>query len=146
MSRRALGVGGTFSAGAGFMPFYGRVDQLLDASSHVGELVGPQPVQLGYGRLSGTQVLEWCGVDWAVCSQHAGDGRAALLDDTDPAGTASRRRAKGCAINLALVSLGEASYGGYLLALPNEGKVACLQRLGIGVDRDGSGQVVQRRL
>ena len=60
--------GRTFSAGAGFMPLCGRVDQLLDASSHVGELISPQPVQLVYGRLSGTQVLEWRGVDWAVCS------------------------------------------------------------------------------
>ena len=37
------------SAGAGFIPFCNRVDQLLDASSHVGELISPQPVQLFYG-------------------------------------------------------------------------------------------------
>ena len=58
----------TFSAGAGFMPLCGRVYQLLDASSHVGKLVGLQPVQLVYGRLGGTQVLEWSGIDWVVDS------------------------------------------------------------------------------
>ena len=57
-----------------------------------------------------------------------------------------RRRAKGGAVNFALVSLGEASHGGYLLALRDEGKAACLQGLGIGVGRDGDGQVMHRRL
>ena len=36
--------GMTISAGTGFMPFYSRVDQLLDPPCHVGELVGPQPI------------------------------------------------------------------------------------------------------
>ena len=138
--------GETFSAGAGFMPFCGRVDQLLDASSHVGELISPQPVQLVYGRLSGTQVLERRGVDWAVCSQHAGDGRAALLDEAGSARPAMRRRTEGGAVDFALVSLGEASHGGYLLTLRDEGKAACLQGLGVGVSRDGDGQVMHRRL
>ena len=77
--------GRTLSAGAGFMPFCGRVDQLLDAPRHVGELISPQPVQLFCGRLSGSQILERCGVDRAVCPQHAGDGRAALLDEAGSA-------------------------------------------------------------
>ena len=93
--------------GAGFMPFCGHVDQLLDASSHVGELISPQPVQLVYGRLSGTQVLEWRGIDWAVCSQHVGDSRAVFLDDADAA-----RPSGGGTVDLALVSLGEVSHGG----------------------------------
>ena len=123
--------------GAGFVPLCSRVAQLLDASSHVGELVGPQPVQLVYGRLSGTQVLEWRGVDWAVCSQHAGDGRAALLDEAGSARPARRRRTKGGAVDFALVSLSEASHECYLLALRDEGKARCLQSLGVGVGRDG---------
>ena len=35
--------GRTLGAGAGFMPLCGRVDQLLDAPCHVGELISPQP-------------------------------------------------------------------------------------------------------
>ena len=46
--------GRTFGADTGFMPLCGHVDKLLDASGHVGELISPQPVQLIYGRLSGT--------------------------------------------------------------------------------------------
>ena len=128
------------------MPFYGRVDQLLDVPSHVGELISPQPVQLFCGRLSGTQVLEWRGVDWAVCPQHAGDGRAALLDEAGSARAAMRRRTKGGTVDFALVSLSEASHGGYLLALRDEGEAACLQCLGVGVGRDGDGQVMHHRL
>ena len=134
--------GRTFGAGAGFMPFCGRVDQLLDASIHVGELISPQPVQLVYGRLSGTQVLERRGLDWAVCPQHAGDGRGALLDEAGSARPARRRRTTGGAVDFALVSLSEASHGCYLLALRDEGEAACLQSLGVGVGRDGDGQVV----
>ena len=52
----------------------------------------------------------------------------------------------GGAVDFALVSLGEASHGGYLLALRDEGQAACLQGLGVGVGRDGDGQVVQHRL
>ena len=48
----------TISSGAGFVPFCSRVDQLLDPSCHVGELVGSQPIELLYGRLSGSQILE----------------------------------------------------------------------------------------
>ena len=36
--------GMTISAGAGFVPFCGRVDQLLDLPRHVGELIGSQPI------------------------------------------------------------------------------------------------------
>ena len=36
--------GRTLSASAGFMPLCGRVDQLLDSSCHVRELVGSQPI------------------------------------------------------------------------------------------------------
>ena len=43
---------------------------------------------------SGAQILEGCGVDWAVRSQHAGDGRAALLDKADSARPAVRRGTK----------------------------------------------------
>ena len=46
--------GRTFSTDTGFMPLCGRVDKLLDASGHVGELVGPQSIQLVCGRLGGT--------------------------------------------------------------------------------------------
>ena len=137
--------GRTLSAGAGFMPFCGRIDQLLDAPCHVGELISPQPIQLLCGRLSGSQILERCGVDGAVCPQHAGDGRAALLDEADSARPAGRRRTKSGAVDFALVGLGEASHGGYLLALRDEGEAACLQGLGIGIGRDGDGQVVHRR-
>ena len=50
--------GRALSAGAGFMPFCGCIDQLLDTSCHVGELISPQPVQLFCCRLSGSQILE----------------------------------------------------------------------------------------
>ena len=40
--------GMALSTDAGFVPLRGRVDQLLDASGHVGELVGPYSVQLVY--------------------------------------------------------------------------------------------------
>ena len=73
--------GRTLSAGAGFMPFCGRIDQLLDAPCHVGELISPQPIQLFCCRLSSSQIFERCGVNGAVRPQHAGDGRAALLDE-----------------------------------------------------------------
>ena len=46
-------------------------------------------------------------------------------------------------VDFALVGLCEASHGGYLLALCQEGKAACLQHLSVGVRRDGGGQVVQ---
>ena len=36
--------GMTIGAGAGFVPFCSRVDQLLDLSCHVGELIGSQPI------------------------------------------------------------------------------------------------------
>ena len=39
---------------AGFVPFCSRVDQLLDPSCHVGELIGSQPIELFCGRLSGS--------------------------------------------------------------------------------------------
>ena len=42
--RAVLSARGASSSDIGFMPLYGRVDQLLDASGHVGELVGPQSV------------------------------------------------------------------------------------------------------
>ena len=57
-----------------------------------------------------------------------------------------RRRAKGGAVDFALVSLSEASHGCYLLAFRDEGEAACLQCLGVGVGRDGDEQVVQRCL
>ena len=44
------------------------------------------------------------------------------------------------------MGLGEASHRGYLLALRDEGKTACLQGLGVGVGQDGDGEVVHRRL
>ena len=88
------------------------------------------------------QVLEWRGVDWAVCPQHAGDGRTAFLDEAGSARPARRRRTKGGAVDFALVSLSEASHGCYLLALRDEGEAACLQCLGVGIGRDGGGQVV----
>ena len=121
------------------MPFCGRVDQLLDAPCHVGELISPQPIQLFCGRLSGSQILERCGVDGAVCPQHAGDGRAALLDEAGSARPAMRRRTKGGAVDFALVSLSEASHGCYLLAFRDEGEAACLQCLGVSIGRDGGG-------
>ena len=65
---------------------------------------------------------------------------------TRPARAAVRRRTKGGAVDFALVSLDEASHGGYLLALRDESQAACLQGLGIGVGRDGDGQVMHRRL
>ena len=40
-------------AGVGFVPLRGYIDQLLDASGHVGKFFGPQSVQLVYGRLGG---------------------------------------------------------------------------------------------
>ena len=57
-----------------------------------------------------------------------------------------RRCAKGDTVDFALVSLGEASHGGYLLDLRDEGEAACLQGLGVSVGRDGDGQVMHRRL
>ena len=65
--------GMTISVGASFVPFCGRVDQLLDPPCHVGELIGSQPIELFCGRLSGSQILEWGGVDGAICPQHASD-------------------------------------------------------------------------
>ena len=130
--------GMTISTGAGFVPFCSRVDQLLDPSCHVGELIGSQPIELFCSRLSGSQILERGGVDGAICAQHAGDGRAALLDEAGSARAARRRRAEGGAVDFALVGLGEASHGGYLLAFRDEGEAACLQGLsvsvGVGVD------------
>ena len=69
-----------------------------------------------------------------------------FLDDTDSARPVRRRRAEGGTVDLALVSLGEASHGGELLALRNEGEAARLQCLGICVGWDGDGLVVQCRL
>ena len=91
--------GMTISTGAGFVPFRSRVDQLLDPSCHVGELIGSQPIELFCGRLGGSQILERGGVDGAICPQHAGDGRAALLDEAGSARPATRRRAKGGAVD-----------------------------------------------
>ena len=136
----------TISTGAGFVQFCSRVDQLPDPSCHVGELVGSQPIELFCGRLSGSQILERGGVDGAICPQHAGDSRAALLDEAGSARPARWRRTEGGAVDLALVGLGEASHGGYLLDFRDEGEAACLQCLGVGVGRDEDGQVVQRRL
>ena len=48
-------------------------------------------------------------------------------------------RAEGGAVNFALVSLGAASHGGYLLAFRDEGEAACLQGLSVGVGGDGDG-------
>ena len=138
--------GMAISTGAGFVPFCSRVDQLLDSSCHVGELIGSQPIELFCGRLSGSQILERGGVDGAIHAQHAGNGCAALLDETGSARAARRRRPEGGAVNFALVGLGEASHRGYLLALRDEGKAVCLQGLGVGVGRDGDGEVVHRRL
>ena len=39
-----LSARGASSSDVGFIPGCGRIDQLLDASGHVGELVGPQSV------------------------------------------------------------------------------------------------------
>ena len=36
--------GRAFRTGVGFMPLHGCIDQLLDASGHVGEFFGPQSV------------------------------------------------------------------------------------------------------
>ena len=132
-------LGRTLSAGAGFVPFCSRVDQLLDPPCHVGELIGSQPIQLFSGRLCGSQILERGGVDGAVCPQHAGDSRAALLDEAGSAWPATRRRTEGGTVDFALVGLGEASHGGYLLAFRDQGEAACLQGLGVGVGRDGDG-------
>ena len=38
--------GMTISTGAGFVPFCSRVEQLLDPSRHVEELIGSQPIEL----------------------------------------------------------------------------------------------------
>ena len=61
-----LARGRALSAGAGFMLFCGRIDKLLDAPCHVGELISPQPIQLFYCRLSSSQIFERCGVNGAV--------------------------------------------------------------------------------
>src|SRR4051794_8539132 len=61
--------GRAFRAGIGIVLLCGCIDQLLDASDHVGELFGPQSIQLVYGRLGGAQVLEWGGIEWAVDSK-----------------------------------------------------------------------------
>ena len=125
------------SSGASFVPFCSRVEQLLDPSRHVGELIGSQPIEHFCGRLSGSQILERGGVDGAICAQHAGNGCAALLDEAGSARAARRRRTEAGAIDFTLVGLGEASHGGYLLAFRDEGEAACLQGLGVGRDGDG---------
>lgn len=66
--------GRTLGTGAGFLTFYGRVDELVDVSRHAAQLVSIQSFQLVCCRLGGMQVLEWRGVNWAVSTQHAGDG------------------------------------------------------------------------
>ena len=71
---------------------------------------------------------------------------APLLDEAGSARPAMRRRTEGGAVDFALVSLGEASHGGYLLAFRDEGEAACFQGLGVGVGWDGDGQVMDRRL
>ena len=58
--------GRAFRAGVSFVSLHGCVNHLLDAPGHVGEVFGLQAVQLLYGRLGGTQVLERSGIDRAV--------------------------------------------------------------------------------
>ena len=77
--------GRAFRAGVSFVSLRGCVNQLLDAPGHVGEVFGLQAIQLVYGRLGGTQVLERSGIDRAVDSQRVGDDGAALLDKAGPA-------------------------------------------------------------
>ena len=77
--------GSASRAGVCFVPLRGCTDQLLDAPDHLGEVFGLQAVQLVYGRLGGTQVLERSGIDRAVNSQRVGDDGAALLDKAGPA-------------------------------------------------------------
>ena len=61
-----------------------------------------------------------------MSSQHVGNSHAVFLDDADTAQPVGRRRAEGGTVDLALVSLGEVSHGGELLALRNEGEAAHL--------------------
>ena len=72
--------GRTFGADTGFMPLYGRIDKLLDASGHVGGLVRPQSIQLVCGRLGGADVLRRRGIHGVIGPEQVGDGRAVLSD------------------------------------------------------------------
>ena len=132
--------------GVGFVPLCSCIDQLLDAPGHVGEVFGLQAVQLVYGRLGGTQVLERSGIDRAVDSQRVGDDGAALLDKAGPAWPARGRRAEGGAVSFALVGLSEASYGSQPPALCEEGEAACLQCFVVGISREWGGQVLGRHV
>ena len=73
-------------AAAGFLLHGGRIKELLKAFCHAVLLVALQVVQLVCRRLGSAQVLHGGGVYWAVGSQHAGDGGAALSDHHQPLG------------------------------------------------------------
>ena len=65
-----------------------------------------------------------------------------MSDNAGSAWPARGRRAKGGAVGFTLVGLSEASHGSQLTALRKEGEAPSLQCFGVGIGREGDGQIV----